>query len=213
MRREVRHHAKRSASCQTERPPDCGRRRVGNFLDMTSWVCGGRAHLVGIGGAGMTGVARLLLSSGVEVSGSDATESANLHLLRELGAHVFVGHDSANLPDGEVTVVISTAIRQDNPELLAARQRRLPVMVRAEALAALMANHRAVCIAGSAGKTSTTSMLTVALQHAGLDPGYAIGAELIGSGTTPISGREMSSSPKPTKVTGRSLRSPPRSPW
>lgn len=132
----------------------------------------------------MTGVARLLLSSRVEVSGSDAIESANLHLLRELGAHVFVGHDSANLPDGEVTVVISTAIRQDNPELLAARQRRLPVMVRAEALAAFMANHRAVCIAGSAGKTSTTSMLTVALQHTGLDPGYAIGAELIGSGTS-----------------------------
>ncbi|UNB54590.1 Mur ligase domain-containing protein [Mycolicibacterium sp. YH-1] len=132
----------------------------------------------------MTGVARLLLSSGVAVSGSDTIESANVHLLRELGAQVFVGHHSANLPDVEVTVVISTAIRQENPELVAARQRQLPVMVRAEALAALMANHRAICIAGSAGKTSTTSMLTVALQHTGLDPSYAIGAELIGSRTS-----------------------------
>jgi UDP-N-acetylmuramate--alanine ligase len=88
-----------------------------------------------------------------------------------------------HLPDGEVTVVMSTAIRQDNPELVAARERRLPVLVRAEALAALMADHRAVCIAGSAGKTSTTSMLTVALQHTGFDPSYAIGGELMASGS------------------------------
>jgi len=157
---------------------------VGSFVDMNSWLFGRRAHLIGIGGAGMSGVARLLLSRGVAVSGSDAVESASVRLLRELGAHVFLGHDPTNLPDDEVTVVISTAIRQDNPELVAARERRLPVMVRAEALAALMANHRAVCIAGSAGKTSTTSMLTVALQHTGFDPSYAIGGELIASGTS-----------------------------
>jgi UDP-N-acetylmuramate--alanine ligase len=107
-------------------------------VDMNSWLIGRRAHLIGIGGAGMSGVARLLLSRGVAVSGSDAVESASVRLLRELGAHVFLGHDPTNLPDGEVTVVISTAIRQDNPELVAARERRLPVMVRAEALAALM---------------------------------------------------------------------------
>lgn len=148
---------------------------------MTSDFFGARAHLIGIGGAGMSGVARLLLKHGVAVSGSDAVESESASVLRDLGADVFVGHDPANLPDGEVTVVMSTAIRQDNPELVAARKRRLPVLVRAEALAALMANHLAVCVAGSAGKTSTTSMIAVALHHAGLDPSYAVGGELISS--------------------------------
>jgi UDP-N-acetylmuramate--alanine ligase len=132
----------------------------------------------------MNGVARLLLRHGVAVSGSDTVESASVRLLRELGAHVFIGHDPTNLPDGEVTVVMTTALRPDNPELMAARERGLPIMVRAEALAALMADHRSVCIAGSAGKTSTTSMLTVALEHAGFDPSYAIGGELIASGTS-----------------------------
>jgi UDP-N-acetylmuramate--alanine ligase len=153
-------------------------------MDMTSWLFGGRAHLIGIGGAGMNGVARLLLSRGVAVSGSDTVESASVQVLRELGADVFIGHAPTNLPDGEFTVVMTTAIRQDNPELVAARERGLPVVVRAEALAALMADHRSICIAGSAGKTSTTSMLTVALQHAGFDPSYAIGGELIASGTS-----------------------------
>lgn len=151
---------------------------------MTSWLFGKRAHLIGIGGAGMNGVALLLLSQGVAVSGSDTVESANVRVLRELGAHVFIGHDPTNLPAGEVTVVMTTALRPDNPELVAARRRGLPVMVRAEALAALIADHRSVCVAGSAGKTSTTSMLTVALQHAGFDPSYAIGGELIASGTS-----------------------------
>lgn len=151
---------------------------------MTSWLFGERAHLIGIGGAGMNGVARLLLSHGVAVSGSDAVESASIRALRDLGAHVLIGHDRANLPAGDVTVVMTAALRPDNPELMAARQRGLPVMVRAEALAALMANHRSVCIAGSAGKTSTTSMLTVALQQAGFDPSYAVGGELIASGTS-----------------------------
>lgn len=157
---------------------------MGSFVEMITRLFGRRAHLIGIGGAGMGGVARLLLSHGVAVSGSDVAESASLRLLRQLGAHVFLGHDATNLPDGELTVVMSTAIRQDNPELVAARERRLPVLVRAEALAALMANHRAVCIAGSAGKTSTTSMLTLALQHTGFDPAYAIGGELVASGTS-----------------------------
>lgn len=151
---------------------------------MTSGLFGKQAHLIGIGGAGMNGVARLLLSHGVAVSGSDTVESASVRALRDLGAHVQIGHDQANLPTGDVTVVMTTALRPDNPELVAARQRGLPIMVRAEALAALMAHHRPVCIAGSAGKTSTTSMLTVALQHAGFDPSYAIGGELIASGTS-----------------------------
>ncbi|MCV7266631.1 UDP-N-acetylmuramate--L-alanine ligase [Mycolicibacterium doricum] len=149
---------------------------------MTSWLSGSRAHLIGIGGAGMSGVARMLLGLGVAVSGSDAVESESVRLLRELGVPVFLGHAPSHLPEGEVTVIISTAIRHDNPELMAARERKLPVIVRAEAVAALMSNHRAVCIAGSAGKTSTTSMLTVALQHSGFDPSYAIGGELTTSG-------------------------------
>ncbi len=152
-------------------------------MSTSSWPFGGRAHLIGIGGAGMSGVARMLLSIGVAVSGSDAVESESVRLLRELGVPVFLGHAPSQLPEGELTVIISTAIRHDNPELRAARERKLPVMVRAEAVASLMTNHRAVCIAGSAGKTSTTSMLTVALQHSGVDPSYAIGGELIVSGT------------------------------
>ena len=157
---------------------------MGSYLKMTTQVFGNRAHLIGIGGAGMSGVARLLLSRGVAVSGSDIVESAGVHVLRELGAHVCIGHDAINLPAGEVTVVMSTAVRQDNPELAAARERGLPVLVRAQALAALMADHRGVCVAGSAGKTSTTSMLTSALQTIGFDPAYAIGGELVVSGTS-----------------------------
>jgi UDP-N-acetylmuramate--alanine ligase len=157
---------------------------VESFEEMTERLLGGRAHLIGIGGAGMVGVARLLLSRGVAVSGSDAVESDSVRLLRELGARVFLGHDPANLPDGEATIVMTTAIRPDNRELVAARERGLPILVRAEALAALMAEHRQVCIAGSAGKTSTTSMLTSALQHSGLDPAYAVGGDLVASGTS-----------------------------
>jgi UDP-N-acetylmuramate--alanine ligase len=107
---------------------------MGGFVDMTSWLLGERAHLIGIGGAGMNGVARLLLSRGVAVSGSDTVESASVRAQRDLGAHVSIGHDPTNLPDGEVTVVMTTAIRPDNPELVAARQRGLPIIVRAEAL-------------------------------------------------------------------------------
>lgn len=82
---------------------------------MTSWLFGERAHLIGIGGAGMNGVARLLLSHGVAVSGSDTVESASVRALRDLGAHVLIGHDRANLPANDVTVVMTTALRPDNP--------------------------------------------------------------------------------------------------
>ena len=144
-----------------------------------------RAHLVGVGGAGMSGIARILADRGYAVSGSDARDSPVLAGLAARGVLTAVGHDAANLQllaGGPTAVVVSTAVRPDNPEVVAAREAGIPVVRRADALAALMTGYRGVCIAGTHGKTSTTSMLTVALQHAGLDPSFAIGGELTGSG-------------------------------
>ncbi|MGD9573643.1 MAG: UDP-N-acetylmuramate--L-alanine ligase [Thermoleophilia bacterium] len=148
-----------------------------------SFAAGDRIHLIGIGGAGMSGIARILLARAVEVSGSDARESPTVLALRALGARVEIGHDAAHLPAAPATVVVSTAIRESNPELAAARERGLAVVHRATALAALAQGRRLVAVTGTAGKTSTTSMLTVALQHAGLDPSFAIGGDLASSGT------------------------------
>nr|WP_308301040.1 MULTISPECIES: UDP-N-acetylmuramate--L-alanine ligase [unclassified Crossiella] len=144
-----------------------------------------RTHLVGIGGAGMSGIARILLARGARVSGSDAKDSPTVLALRAQGAEISAGHAGENLDQldgGPTAVVVSTAIRPDNPELVAARERGITVLRRAEALGALMAGHRVACIAGTHGKTSTTSMLTVALQHCRLDPSFAIGGDLNESG-------------------------------
>jgi UDP-N-acetylmuramate--alanine ligase len=143
----------------------------------------GRVHLIGIGGAGMSGIARILLARGATVSGSDAKDSRVVLALRALGARVEVGHDPGHLPDAPATVVVSSAIRATNPELAAARERGLAVVHRAQALAALTAGRRLAAVTGTAGKTSTTSMLTVALQHCGLDPSFAIGGDLAASGS------------------------------
>jgi UDP-N-acetylmuramate--alanine ligase len=142
----------------------------------------GRVHLVGIGGAGMSGIARVLLARGVPVSGSDAKDSRGLAALRALGADVHVGHDAAHV-EGAATVVISSAIRESNPELAAARAAGTRVVKRAEALAELLVGHRAVAVAGTHGKTTTTSMLTVAAQHCGVDPSFAIGGDLNEAGS------------------------------
>lgn len=144
-----------------------------------------RAHLIGIGGAGMSGIARILLARGGQVSGSDAKDSRAFLTLRALGAHIEIGQRAQNvdsLADGPSAVVVSTAIKQDNPELAAARERGIPVLHRAAALAELMTGHRVACIAGTHGKTSTTSMLTVALQRCRMDPSFAIGGDLNESG-------------------------------
>ncbi|PXY24947.1 UDP-N-acetylmuramate--L-alanine ligase [Prauserella coralliicola] len=144
-----------------------------------------RAHLIGIGGAGMSGIARILLARGAEVSGSDAKDSRAFLTLRAQGARIEVGQRAENLDafeGGPSAVIVSTAIKDTNPELAAARERGVPVLHRAQALAALMAGHRTACIAGTHGKTSTTSMLTVALQHCRLDPSFAIGGDLNESG-------------------------------
>lgn len=144
-----------------------------------------RVHLVGIGGAGMSGIARILLDRGKAVSGSDAKESPTLLTLRAQGAQVAVGQAAANLDllaGGPSAVVVSSAIKADNPELVEANRRGLTVLHRSQALAALTAGHRLACVAGTHGKTSTTSMLTVALQHCRLDPSFAIGGDLNESG-------------------------------
>ena len=148
---------------------------------MNEVALGERVHLIGIGGAGMSGIARILLARGVAVSGSDAKDSRAVLALRALGARVDVGHDAAHVP-ADATVVVSTAIRETNPELAAARERGLPVVHRAQALAALTDGRRVAAVAGTHGKTSTTSMLTVVLQHCGLDPSFAIGGDLTTSG-------------------------------
>src|SRR3954465_14315460 len=148
----------------------------------------GAVHFVGIGGAGMSGIARILLARGVRVSGSDRRDTPTLLALRALGARVEVGHDAAHLGDA-ATVVVSTAIRPDNPELAAARERGLRVLPRAVALSAVMAGRRSVAVAGTHGKTSTTSMLTVAVQACGVDPSFAIGGTLNESGSNAHAGQ------------------------
>ena len=138
-------------------------------------------HFVGIGGAGMSGIARILLARGVEVSGSDAKDSRTVLALRAQGARIELGHAAEHLGDAQ-TLVVSSAIKPDNAELVAAKERGITVLHRSQALASLMVGRRAACIAGTHGKTSTTSMLTVALQHCGVDPSFAIGGDLNESG-------------------------------
>jgi UDP-N-acetylmuramate--alanine ligase len=142
----------------------------------------GRVHFVGIGGIGMSGIARILLARGVPVSGSDAKQSRTLVVLRALGATVHLGHAAGNVA-GADTVVVSTAIRDDNPELLEARRLGLRVLPRAGALAAVMAGRHRVAVCGTAGKTTTTSMLAVGAQSCGEDPSFAIGGDLNESGS------------------------------
>jgi len=134
----------------------------------------GRVHFTGIGGAGMSGIARIMIARGVKVSGSDAAPSDLRTALAGQGADVHVGHAAENI-DGADTLVVSTAIREDNPELAEARRRGLRVLHRAAALASVMLGRRGIAVAGTHGKTTTTSMITTILRHSGADPGYVIG--------------------------------------
>ncbi|AVP69066.1 UDP-N-acetylmuramate--L-alanine ligase [Rhodococcus hoagii] len=146
-----------------------------------------RVHMVGIGGAGMSGIARILLARGGQVSGSDAKESRGVLSLRARGAVVRIGHDASalDLLPGGPTAVVTThaAIPKDNPELVEAAARGIPVILRPAVLASLMQGHRTLLVSGTHGKTSTTSMLVVALQHCGFDPSFAVGGELNEAGT------------------------------
>ncbi len=146
-----------------------------------------RVHMVGIGGAGMSGIARILLDRGGLVSGSDAKESRGIHALRARGALIRIGHDASSLDllPGGATAVITThaAIPKTNPELVEARRRGIPVVLRPEVLAKLMDGRTTLMVTGTHGKTTTTSMLIVVLQHCGLDPSFAVGGELGEAGT------------------------------
>jgi len=142
-----------------------------------------RVHLVGIGGAGMRGIAHLLRSRGVEVSGSDLKDSRGLEELRADGATVFVGHRAEQVGEGVDAVITSSAIPDENPEVRMAEDRGVPVWKRAQALAALMARSRTIAVSGTHGKTTTTSMLAVILRRAGLDPTFVIGGDLNDSGS------------------------------
>lgn len=140
-----------------------------------------RIHFVGIGGIGMSGIAELLLNLGYGVSGSDLADSETTRRLAQLGARVHRGHSAQNIGDADV-VVYSSAVRPDNPELLGARERGIPVIRRAEMLAELMRLKYGIAVAGAHGKTTTTSMIATVLAHAGLDPTAVVGGKLQGLG-------------------------------
>lgn len=137
----------------------------------------GTVHLIGIGGVGMSGLARLLLTRGIPVTGSELRDWPSLAGLRALGGTIHTAHVAGNL-DGVDTVVYSTAIPADHVELATARERGLRVLHRSEALAAAMTGRRTIAVAGTHGKTTTTSMITLTLQQAGEDPSFVIGGEI-----------------------------------
>lgn len=145
-------------------------------------------HFVGIGGSGMSGIAEILLSHGFYVSGSDLTASENTRHLESLGARVFLGHDERNLGEADV-VVVSSAVPETNPEVTAARRRKIPVIARAEMLAELMKLKYSVAVGGTHGKTTTTALVAAVLEHAGLDPTVIDGGRLIHLGTGARAGR------------------------
>ncbi len=146
-----------------------------------------KIHFIGIGGTGMSGIARIMLARGISITGSDTNDSAVLTSLKALGATINVGHRAENLGNAEL-VIISSAISESNPELLSARDKGLPIAARAVALAWLMSESTSIAVAGTHGKTTTTAMLTVALQAAGLDPSFAIGGTINTAGTNAHSG-------------------------
>ncbi len=142
----------------------------------------GVMHFVGIGGIGMSGIAEILHNLGYPVQGSDISESANVKRLRAMGIKVAIGHDAANLGEAQV-IVVSSAVKRDNPEVLGARERLLPVVRRAEMLGELMRLKWSVAVGGTHGKTTTTSLVAALLDGAGLDP-TVINGGIINASTT-----------------------------
>lgn len=147
----------------------------------------GHVHFVGIGGAALSGIARIMLARGVRVSGCDAQDSVSLRAVRALGADCSVGH-SADHITGVDTLVVSTAVREDNPDVVAALAAGVRLLPRSAALESVMQGQRVVAVAGTHGKTTTTSLLTVALRHCGADPSFAIGGDLTATGTNAAQG-------------------------
>ena len=140
-----------------------------------------RIHFVGIGGSGMSGIAEVLANQGFDVSGSDLAENAATRRLAGLGVRVMLGHAPDNVATADA-VVVSTAVKDDNPEVVAARERRVPVVPRAQMLAELMRIKQGVAIAGTHGKTTTTSLVASCLAEGGLDPTFVIGGRLVSAG-------------------------------
>ncbi|MFG3148023.1 UDP-N-acetylmuramate--L-alanine ligase [Streptomyces sp. M41(2017)] len=147
-----------------------------------------RPHFIGIGGAGMSGIAKILAQRGARVAGSDAKDSATAEALRALGVTVHIGHAADHLAPDASCVVVSSAIRADNPELARAAELDIPVVHRSDALARLMDGLRPIAVAGTHGKTTTTSMLAVSLSSLGLSPSYAIGGDLDAPGSNALHG-------------------------
>ena len=138
-------------------------------------------HFVGVGGAGMSGIAEILHNLGYAVSGSDQADGAVTRRLAELGIRIHIGHDAAHI-EGAEALVTSTAVKGDNPEVIAARSRRIPIVPRAVMLAELMRLKKGIAIAGTHGKTTTTSLVTTVLAEAGVDPTFVIGGKLNSAG-------------------------------
>jgi UDP-N-acetylmuramate--alanine ligase len=136
-----------------------------------------KIHMVGIGGSGMSGIAEVLLNLGYAVSGSDTSDGPVVRRLKSLGAEIYIGHGKENVPDAQV-VVKSSAISQDNPELIEAQARNIPIIARAEMLAELMRLRTGVAVAGTHGKTTTTSLVAAIFDEAGLDPTVIIGGRI-----------------------------------
>ncbi|MEP6665907.1 MAG: UDP-N-acetylmuramate--L-alanine ligase [Nocardioidaceae bacterium] len=147
----------------------------------------GHVHFVGIGGAALSGLARIMAARGVTVTGSDAKDSPLLDSLRVIGIECWVGHDAGHI-DGADTVVVSTAIKEDNPEVVSAQERQLRLWPRSAAVQSVLLGHTAVVVTGTHGKTTTTSMLATALISTGADPSYAIGSTLTASGLNAAAG-------------------------
>ena len=145
-------------------------------------LTGKRVHFIGIGGSGMSGLARIAISHGIKVSGSDSSDSSVLNALRALGAEVFIGHKAENVSGADL-IVFSNAIKPNNPERQAGKNSGIQEITRASALALLMSDSVSIAVAGTHGKTTTSSMATVALQSAGVDPSFAIGGILKSSGS------------------------------
>jgi len=139
-------------------------------------------HFVGIGGSGMCGIAEVLMNQGYQISGSDIQASATTRRLEALGAVVFIGHEGSNVEEADV-VVVSSAVNDENPEVIAAREARTPIVPRAEMLAEIMRYRHGIAIAGTHGKTTTTSLIASILGEAGLDPTFVIGGRLNSAGT------------------------------
>ena len=148
-----------------KQPNDLARRRIK------------QVHFVGIGGSGMGGIAEVLANIGYEVTGSDLAQNAMTDRLASLGAKIFIGHAALNI-DGANVVVVSSAVSDDNPEVVAAREHNIPVVPRAEMLAEIMRFSNGIAVAGTHGKTTTTSLVTSLLAEGGLDPTFVIGGRL-----------------------------------